>query len=102
LDRTDPILLPGLPEGSDTPERRRQRLLEEIAAAIGSTRIQRGVSLDEAAAASGIEAADLEAAEAGERALSQEQLTALADTYGVDVTAFFGGKETPLSFLAGF
>ena len=101
MDHTDPVLLPGAPDaGGDAT--REERLTAKVAAAIASTRIQRGLSLEDAAAAAGIDPVALAEAEAGERALAQEELARLAGAYGVELTAFFGGKETPISFLAGF
>jgi hypothetical protein len=43
----------------------------------------------------------LAAAEDAETALSEDELQRLADAYGVDVTAFFGGRITPKEYLFG-
>ena len=41
------------------------------------------------------------AAENGTGALAEEELQRLADAYGVGVPALFGGRVTPLAYLAG-
>jgi transcriptional regulator with XRE-family HTH domain len=101
MDRTDPLLPPDAP-ARESPGDRRQQLLEEVASAIGSLRIQRGLSIEEAAASAAIEPETLAGAETAETPLDDEQLRRLAEVYGVEPSAFFGGKETPLSYLAGF
>lgn len=64
-------------------------------------RVARGFSLEEAQDRSGVELARIAGAENGETRLGEEELGALADAYGIDVTAFFGGRITPMQYLAG-
>lgn len=59
------------------------------------------MSLEEAARCSKIDAERLAAAEDAETALDESELERLADAYGVDVTAFFGGRITPKEYLFG-
>lgn len=66
-----------------------------------ASRTVRGIALEEAATDARIPLERLAEAEAGEAALEEPELRHLADVYGVDVTAFFGGRVTPLSYLAG-
>ncbi|GAC1543338.1 MAG: hypothetical protein NVS3B16_09510 [Vulcanimicrobiaceae bacterium] len=60
-----------------------------------------GIALEEAAVEARLDLQRLAEAEAGETALDESALRRLADLYGIDVTAFFGGRVTPLSYLAG-
>jgi transcriptional regulator with XRE-family HTH domain len=68
---------------------------------LGSQRAQLGMSLEEAAGRAGIAPAKLAAAEDAETVLDENELQRLADAYGVDVTAFFGGRTTPKEYLFG-
>ena len=72
-----------------------------VAERLVSHRTLCGLTLERAAADARIEPERLAEAEAGENALEESELRRLADTYGVDLTAFFGGRVTPLSYLAG-
>ncbi len=78
---------------------------EEILAAVGerliSIRTGLGLSVERAAERSGLGPERLAEAEAGELALAEDELQALADAYDVGVTAFFGGRVTPVSYLFG-
>ncbi|HLI96134.1 MAG TPA: helix-turn-helix domain-containing protein [Candidatus Baltobacteraceae bacterium] len=76
-------------------------IVERVAQMLGSQRAQLGISLEEAARRSKIDAARLAAAEDAETALDEDELQRLADAYGVDVTAFFGGRITPKEYLFG-
>lgn len=76
-------------------------IVERVAQMLGSQRAQLGMSLEEAASSAKIDAATLAAAEGGETALDENELQRLADAYGVDVTAFFGGRITPKEYLFG-
>jgi transcriptional regulator with XRE-family HTH domain len=76
-------------------------IVERVAQELGSQRAQAGISLEEAARRSSIDAAKLAAAEAAETALDENELQRLADAYGIDVTAFFGGRITPKEYLFG-
>ncbi|GAC1657773.1 MAG: hypothetical protein NVS9B12_10040 [Vulcanimicrobiaceae bacterium] len=76
-------------------------ILVEAGKGILQQRVVRGFSLEEAADRSGVDAARIGAGENGELRLTEEELGALADAFGVDVTAFFGGRITPMQYLAG-
>ncbi|MDQ2662554.1 MAG: helix-turn-helix transcriptional regulator [Candidatus Eremiobacteraeota bacterium] len=75
--------------------------LEAVAEVLASQRAALGMTLDDAAVQSGIDAERLAGAENAEFALDEAELQRLAGAYGVDVTAFFGGRVTPLSYLFG-
>lgn len=76
-------------------------IVERVAQELGSQRARLGLSLEEAAAQAKIPPEQLGAAEDAEAALDEDQLQRLADVYGVDVTAFFGGQTTPKEYLFG-
>lgn len=76
-------------------------VVERVAQQLGSQRAQLGMSLEEAARRSKIDAGKLAAAENAETALDENELNRLADAYGIDVTAFFGGRITPKEYLFG-
>ena len=76
-------------------------IVERVAQLIASQRAQLGMSLEEAAALARIPAAQLAAAENAETVLDENELNRLADAYGIDVTAFFGGRITPKEYLFG-
>lgn len=76
-------------------------ILEEVGKALTQQRVERGFSLDEASDRAGIDISRLAKGENGELRLTEEELGALADGYGIDVTAFFGGRITPIQYLAG-
>ncbi|HET9097408.1 MAG TPA: helix-turn-helix domain-containing protein [Candidatus Baltobacteraceae bacterium] len=76
-------------------------IVERVAQALASKRAQLGISLEEAARRANIDAAELAAAENAETALDENELQRLADAYGIDVTAFFGGRITPKEYLFG-
>lgn len=76
-------------------------IVERVAQQLGSQRAQMGVSLEEAARRANIDAAKLAAAENAETVLDESELQRLADAYGIDVTAFFGGQITPKEYLFG-
>lgn len=77
----------------------------DVLAAVGeqmvSIRTRLGRDLEDVAAEAGFDAERLAEAEAGETKLGETELLALADVYGIEVTAFFGGRVTPFSYLAG-
>jgi transcriptional regulator with XRE-family HTH domain len=75
--------------------------IESVAEQLASQRAQLGISLDDAAARSNIDAERLDLAENAEVALDEDELTRLAETYGVAITAFFGGRVTPIQYLFG-
>jgi transcriptional regulator with XRE-family HTH domain len=76
-------------------------IVERVAQELGSQRARLGISLDEAARRAQINPAKLAAAEDAETALDENELQRLADLYGVDITAFFGGRTTPKEYLFG-
>lgn len=76
-------------------------IFEIVAERLISFRTVRGIALEDAADEARIQRERLAEAEAGEIALDESELARLADAYGIDVTAFFGGRVTPLSYLAG-
>ncbi len=76
-------------------------IVERVAQELGSQRARLGIPLDEAARRAAIDAAKLAAAENAEMTLEENELRRLADAYGIDVTAFFGGRITPKEYLFG-
>jgi len=76
-------------------------IVERVAQELGSRRANVGMSLNEASASARIDAAKLAAAEDAETVLTEDELQRLADAYGVDITAFFGGRTTPKEYLFG-
>ena len=76
-------------------------IVERVSQELGSQRARLGISLEEAAARAHIDASKLAAAEDAETVLNESELQRLADTYGVDITAFFGGHITPKEYLFG-
>ncbi|MDQ6931309.1 MAG: helix-turn-helix domain-containing protein [Candidatus Eremiobacteraeota bacterium] len=76
-------------------------ILVEAGKGLVQQRVARGFSLEEAEDRSGVDLARIAGGENGETRLSEEELGALADAYGIDVTAFFGGRITPMQYLAG-
>jgi len=79
----------------------REELLGAVAEQLVAQRIGLGLEIEDAAKVAGIEPERLAAAEEAQLALSEEELLRLADAYGVGITAFFGGKVTPYSYLFG-
>ena len=76
-------------------------MLADVGEILVSLRSRLGLDIESAATRAQLDAERLAEAEAGEVALGESELRELADAYGVSVTAFFGGKTTPLSYLAG-
>lgn len=76
-------------------------VVQFVAEQLASQRAQRGLSLAETAARAGIDPARLAGAEEAQTVLSEDELQQLADAFGVDVTAFFGGRVTPMQYLFG-
>lgn len=76
-------------------------VVERVAQELGSQRARLGLSLEAAASAGKIDAAKLAAAEDAETVLDENELQRLADAYGIDITAFFGGRITPKEYLFG-
>jgi transcriptional regulator with XRE-family HTH domain len=76
-------------------------ILSSVGERLIAVRAQLGLDLGDAASAAGLDPQRLAEAEAGELALEDSELAALAERYGCEVTAFFGGRLTPLSYLFG-
>ncbi len=76
-------------------------IVEQVAQELASQRARLGISLDEAARRTKIDAAKLASAEDAETVLDETELQRLADTYGIDITALFGGRTTPKEYLFG-
>jgi hypothetical protein len=79
----------------------RNDLLAEVAEKLISVRSALGYDLDLAAHLAHLDPERLACAEEGSLALNEPELQNLADAYGVDITAFFGGRITPMSYLFG-
>lgn len=75
--------------------------LAALATELVSQRVRRGVEIEPAARLAALDPEKLASAEAGEVALSEEELQRLADAYGIGVSAFFGAQTTPVSYLFG-
>jgi transcriptional regulator with XRE-family HTH domain len=76
-------------------------VIERVAQQLGSQRARLGLTLEQAASLARVDAAKLAAAEDAETALDENELQRLADAYGIDITAFFGGQTTPKEYLFG-
>ncbi|MEO6913340.1 MAG: helix-turn-helix transcriptional regulator [Candidatus Baltobacteraceae bacterium] len=76
-------------------------IIEQVGEQLALQRARLGISLEEAAHGAGIDPERLAGGEEGSVRLSEAELGELAGVYGVDVTAFFGGRTTPLSYLFG-
>ena len=76
-------------------------IVQRVAQELGSQRARLGISLERAAFVAGIDTERLAAAEDAQAVLDESELQRLADAYGVDVTAFFGGRITPKEYLFG-
>ncbi len=87
--------------GSDPTAEDRERILAQLAEQLISIRTSLGYDIDDAARSAGIDPQRLAEAEDAGVALSDEELERLADAYDVGVTAFFGGKVTPVQYLFG-
>jgi transcriptional regulator with XRE-family HTH domain len=82
-----------LPDPSDALLAMSERLI--------ALRIGNGYDLETLAALSHVDAERLADAEAGEAPLDEAELQRVADAYGLSITALFGGRTTPLNYLAG-
>lgn len=76
-------------------------VLAVVAEELASQRARLGVSLDDAALRAGMQPERLAMAEEAETALDEAELQRLADAYGIDITAFFGGRVTAMQYLFG-
>ena len=76
-------------------------IVERVAQELGYQRARLGMPLEAAASAANVDAEKLARAEDAETVLTEDELQRLADAYGIDVTAFFGGRITPKEYLFG-
>lgn len=76
-------------------------VVERVAQELGSQRARLGISLEDAASRANVDAAKLADAENAETVLDESELQRLADVYGIDITAFFGGRITAKEYLFG-
>lgn len=76
-------------------------VVERVAQELGSQRARLGISLEDAARRANVDAAKLADAENAETVLDESELQRLADVYGIDITAFFGGRITAKEYLFG-
>ena len=79
----------------------RAELLASVGEQFVSIRASLGLGLESAARLARLAPERLAEAEAGEVALTEDELQRLAEAYDLDVTAFFGGRVTPVSYLFG-
>ena len=79
----------------------RSAVLGAVAEMLISCRTAEGLDFDDAAEEAHIDPERLAGAEAGELALNEDELERLAEIYGVGITAFFGGRVTPMNYLFG-
>jgi transcriptional regulator with XRE-family HTH domain len=79
----------------------RAAILSAVAEQMISLRTTRGLDLEFVADLAHLEPERLAEAEDGAIALNEEELQRLADVYEVSVTAFFGGRVTPMNYLFG-
>jgi transcriptional regulator with XRE-family HTH domain len=70
-------------------------VLADVGERLVRFRAQAGLDAEQAAAAARIDSERLDLAEAGEVALTDDELVRLSSVYGVDVTEIFGGRITP-------
>lgn len=89
------------PFDADLAQPEREELLAEVAEQLIAIRTRLGYELEYAARLAGLEPIRLAEAEDAESALGEEELQRLADAYDVGVTAFFGGRVTPVQYLFG-
>ena len=76
-------------------------VVDDVATRLVRFRTHAGFDLERAAAASGVSAEVLAAAESGATTLSDDELARMAGAYGVDPIEIFGGRVTPVRDFAG-
>ena len=79
----------------------RSELLAAVAEQLIAVRVRLGYDVELAASLAHVDPERLIEAEEAATALTEEELQRVAEAYGVDVAAFFGGRVTPISYLAG-
>jgi transcriptional regulator with XRE-family HTH domain len=89
------------PFEADLAHPERAEILAQVAEQMISIRTRLGFDVDFSAAQAGLDPQRLAEAEAAEAALSEDELQRLADAYDVGITAFFGGRVTPVQYLFG-
>ncbi len=78
-----------------------ENVLDAVGERMAAFRTIRGLTLEDVCADTGLDIERVAEAEAGEIALGDSELQRLAEVYGIEVTALFGGHVTPISYLAG-
>ena len=73
----------------------------EVAERLVRFRVKAGLDPGAAAARANVDPDRLEGAEAANVTLSEAEITAIAEAYGIDPTEIFGGRITPLQDYAG-
>ncbi len=73
----------------------------DVAERLVRFRVKAGFDPAAAAARAKIDPARLEGAEAGNVTLSETEIAAISEAYGIDPTEIFGGRITPLQDYAG-
>ncbi len=76
-------------------------VVDEVAERLVRFRVKAGLDSAAAAARARIDPDRLDEAEAGDVTLGDDEITALAEAYGIDATEIFGGRITPLQDYAG-
>jgi transcriptional regulator with XRE-family HTH domain len=76
-------------------------VLDAVGERMAAFRTVCGLTLEDVCAETGMDIERIAEAEAGEIALGDAELQRLAEVYGIEVTALFGGRVTPISYLAG-
>ena len=75
-------------------------VVDDVGERLVRFRMRAGLEPEAAAAKARVDVERLTDAEAGELALTDEEIAALASTYGVDPTEIFGGRVTPIRDVA--
>jgi len=78
-----------------------ESVLALVGERLAAFRVRTGRTIENAASDAHIDTERLVDAENGEFALTENELRALADTYGIDITEFFGGSVIPINYLFG-
>ncbi len=89
------------PFEANLAEPEREEILAQVAEQLISIRTRLGYDVEYAAKQAALDPQRLAEAEDAESALSEDELQRLADAYDVGVTAFFGGRTTPVQYLFG-
>jgi len=89
------------PFEADLAAPEREQILAQVAEQLIAIRTRLGYTVEYAAKQAELDPQLLAEAEDADTALSEEELQRLADAYDVGVTAFFGGRVTPVQYLFG-